>query len=437
MKKPISRILGILSLLLGTILILTGLSPLWQASPPPPEPTPSVSAEVPVTPTSELLDNFAPDTAVGELDRDVTASDADLNQRSVHLALGFATGGFGQDPVAQRAMSEIGQQFLSHLLVPGDTISMFGFEKKLGPAVWNLPFSSQSGPQIATLWGQLKPGEGGSDYNDAILNSLPNLHPQENHNTVLVLISPWDASQSASTDKTPPKFADLNSTVLQQYGLKRMPPFKITYHQKSGDLTRTVYLTFVLPTHFTSERLDLDRHASLAKTTSNSPQLIPGSAAIPAGQEQIAEEAPHTNKPLVGIGFLLLILGVIFLLLPASSISKITLGIGSGSQDFYGPWRVGEEICRIVGGGLPVENGRRALQVSSAPPVVLAEIVQGASGPAVRSEHLITADGGQSGQSGYVLRKGPLQIVKIEGKSIPQAGLPPVPFSVSLEVTLS
>jgi len=433
MKKPLGRILGILCLVLGAVLVLTGLAPLWQA--PLPAPAPIVSAEVPVTPTSELLDNFAPDTAVGELDRDVTASDADLNQRSVHLALGFATGGFGQDPVAQRAMSEIGQQFLSRLLVPGDSISMFGFEKQLGPGVWELPFGAQTSPQLAALWGQLKPGPGGSDYNEAILGALPNLHAQGNHNTVLVLISPWDSSQAAATDLTPPRFADLGPAVLQQYGLKRMSPFKVTYHQKSGDMTRSVYLTIVLPTHFSSERLNLDRHSSLAQTTSAAPQLVPGDA--PAQAKQAAEDGPSANKPFVGVGFVLLVLGVVLLLLPAPTIAKITVGVGSGSQDFYGPWRTGEEICRVVGSGLPVESGKRAIQIGSAPPVVLAEIVQGASGPSIRSGHLVTADGGQAGQAGYVLRKGPVQIVKIEGKSIPQAGLPPAPFSVSLEVTLS
>ena len=433
MKKPLSTILSVLCFVLGLALILAGLSPLWQAPPAPP--TPPEAAAAPVTPTSDLLDDFAPDAAVGELDRDVTEAGADLNYRTLHLALGFATGGFAQDPVAQRAMSEIGQQFLSHLLVPGDTISMFGFEKHLGPGTWNLPFGTPAGPQIAALWGQLKPGEGGIDYNDAILSALPNLKPQQNHDTVLVLIAPWDASQSAASDRTPPKFADLSPVVLAQYGLKRMPPFKISYHQKMGNVTRAVYLTIVLPTRLSSGLLTPDRHACLtqASVAAAAPRLAPDVVPSP----EAVPDTPAANGALIGAGVLLLILGGVLLALPSPTAGKITILVGGGSQDFYGPWKSGEVICRFAGGGLPAETGQRTITVGTAPPVVIAEIRQGPSGPVIRSDHLITASGGQAGQAGLPLRKGPPQPVKIEGKSASQSGLPPTPFSVPLEITLA
>ena len=435
MKKPLGTILSVLCFVVGAILILVGLSPLWQAAPAPAMPT--APAAPPVTPTRELLDNFAPDAAVGELDRDVTEADADLNHRTLHLALGFATGGFAQDPVAQRAMSEVGQQFLSHLLVPGDTVSMFGFEKQMGPGVWNLPYGTQSAPQLATLWGQLKPGEGGIDYNEAILSALPNLKPLEDHNTALVLIAPWDSSQSAGSDRTPPKFADLSPATLAQYGLKRMPPFKVSYHQKEGNVTRAVYLTIVLPTHFTSDALVPDRHSALAQadaTPEAAPQLTPSDAPSPEPQ---AADAPHPNGPPLGVGILLLVLGVVFLLIPAPTPGKLTVSVGPGALDFYGPWKTGEMICRIAGSGLPGETTKATIQISSAPPVVLAEIQQGPSGPLVRSEHLITVAGGQAGPAGYRVTRGPRQSLKIEGKSASQPGLPPTSFSVPLEVTLT
>ena len=433
MKKPLGTILSALCFVIGLVLLLTGLSPLWQT---PPAPVP-VDAVITVTPTNEMLDSFAPDTAVGELDRDVTRANGDLNLRTIHLAMGFATGGFGQDPVAQRAMSEIGQQFLSHLLVPGDTISMFGFEKHLGPSVWNLPFGPQSGPQLAAVWGQLKPGEGGIDYNEAIVSALPNLKPQNNHNTVLVLIGPWDTSQSAASDRTPPKFADLSPALLKQYGLIRMPPFKISYHQKSENQNRAIYLTILLPTYFSSEILSPSRQSCLAQADTAPvavPSLAPDEAgALPAPS---AQDAPHANGPVVGTGLLFLVVGVVLLLLPTPTAGKITVVVGGGSQDFYGPWKMGEVICRIAGNGLPTDAAKRTIQISSAPPVVLAEIQQGTSGPVIRSEHLLTAAGGQAGQGGYNLRKGPRQTVRIEGKSSIQPDLPPTPFSVSMEISL-
>ncbi len=436
MKKPIGMILSALCFFLGAVLILAGLSPLWQ--PAPALPPPAAPTAPPAVPTSELLDNFAPDSAVGELDRDVTGADADLNHRTLNLALGFATGGFAQDPVAQRAMSEVGQQYLSHLLVPGDTISMFGFEKQLGPSVGPLPFGAQSAPQLATLWGQLKPGEGGIDYNQAILSALPILKPLENHNTVLVLIAPWDSSQSAATDRTPPKFADLSPAVLDQYNLKRMPPFKISYHQKAENLTRAVYLTIVLPKHLSSEILTPDRHSCLTQTeaaANTAPLLTPTDASADAASPEA--DTPHANGPLVGAGGVLLVLGLVFLLLPPPAAGKITVAVGGGSLPFYGPWKPGEVICRIVGAGLPTEATQRTIQISNAPPVVIAEIKQGPSGPVIRSDYLITAAGGQAGQSGYVLRKGPRQTIKIEGTSPAQSGLPPAPISVSLEIALT
>jgi|GEM_PF-5491993 len=439
MKKPLGTILGVLCFVVGAALILAGLSPLWQAAPPPPGP-PEAAAPV-VTPTSDLLDDFAPGEAVGELDRDVTDAGADLNHRTLHLALGFATGGFAQDPVAQRAMSEVGQQFLSHLLVPGDTVSMFGFEKRLGPGAWNLPFGTEAAPQIAALWSQLKPGAGGIDYNGAILGALPNLKPQENHDTVLVLIAPWDASQSAASDRTAPKFADLSPAVLAQYGLKRMPPFKVSYHQKVGNVTRAVYLTVVLPTRLSGGLLTPDRHACLTQASvaaAAAPRLTPDAATPPVPEAvSDAPSANGANGALIGTGVLLLIVGGVLLALPSPTAGKITVLVGGGSQDFYGPWKSGEVICRFAGGGLPAETGQRTITVGTAPPVVIAEIRQGPSGPVIRSDHLITASGGQAGQAGLPLRKGPPQPVKIEGKSASQSGLPPTPFSVPLEITLA
>jgi len=433
MKKPLGTILSVLCFVIGLVLLLVGFSPLWQTQHGPP----SVAAP-PAIPTNEMLDNFAPDAAVGELDKDVTKANGDLNHRTINLALGFATGGFGQDPVAQRAMSEIGQQFLSHLLVPGDTISMFGFEKHLGPSVWSLPIGPQSGPQLAAVWGQLKPGEGGIDYNEAIVSALPNLKPQENHNTVLVLIGPWDTSQSAASDRTPPKFADLSPALLKQYGLIRMSPYKISYHQKLQNQNRAVYLTILLPTYFSSEILSPSRQSCLAQADAAPvavPRLAPDEAdTLPALPEQDA--APHANGPIVGTGLLFLVLGVVLSLLPTPTAGKITVIVGGGSQDFYGPWKMGEVICRIAGNGLPADAAKRTIQISSAPPVVLAEIQQGTSGPVIRSEHLLTAAGGQAGQGGYTLRKGPRQTVRIEGKSSIQPGLPPTPFSVSMEISL-
>lgn len=438
MKKPLGNILGVIGLVLGAILILAGLSPLMQAPPAPPVPEAPATAAAPVVPTSEMLDNFAPDTAVGELDRDVTGADADLNKRTLHIALGFATGGFAQDPVAQRAMSETGQQILRHLLLPGDTISMFGFEKQMGPAVWNLPFGPQSSAPLAELWGQLKPGEGGIDFNQAIISALPNLQPQNNHNTVLVLLSPWDTSQSAASDRTPPKFADLSPALLENYGLKRMAPFKIPYHQKAGNVSRFVYMTIVLPTHFTSDIRTPDRQSALAQTSSDAavgPSIVPVPA--PAPPSEAVAEAPRAKGPLVGIGVLFLILGLVCLLLPSPASSKISLSVGGGSQDFYGPWKSGEVICRIVGSGLPADKTQRIIQISTAPAVVLAEIQQGPDGPLIRSEHLVSTAGGQAGQSGYLLRKGPRQSVTIEGISTSQPDRPPFPFSILMEITLT
>ena len=244
------RILAFVFLALSAVLILSGLfSPDTSRAPAGPLPVP----------TEQLLDGFDPSSALNALDDAVKKNGGDLDTHTVRLAVGFATGAFGRDPVAQRAMSDVGEQFLDRLLRPGDRVSLFGFEKQPGPAIWDQSFDTGRADPIAATWGQLKPGVGGIDYDEAILSTLGPLQPAVHNNIVIVLIAPWGANEEATNEIGTPNFASLPPQVLAQAHLSRSRSISIHYRQKQGNLQRTVYVTFLTSIPFRGNPLARSR----------------------------------------------------------------------------------------------------------------------------------------------------------------------------------